>query len=114
TILVGNNIVNIAAASISATLATAIFGENTGLVISTVVMTILILIFGEILPKSLAKEHAESYSLAISNVLYLLIKLLAPVNFFFVKLKVLTSKFFSKSSQLPSVTEEEIKVILDI
>ncbi|MBN8209386.1 HlyC/CorC family transporter [Bacillus sp. NTK071] len=114
TILIGNNIVNIAAASISAAVATDLFGGNTGLVISTVVMTILILIFGEILPKSLAKEHAESYSLLIATVLYVLIKLLAPVNFFFVKLKELVSKFFAKSSTLPSVTEEELKVMLDI
>src|SRR5699024_3080255 len=81
TILVGNNIVNIAAASISGKLATEIFGGNIGVVISTVVMTILILIFGEILPKSLAREYAESYSLLISNVLYLLMQLLAPINF---------------------------------
>ncbi|WP_077622905.1 hemolysin family protein [Sediminibacillus massiliensis] len=114
TILVGNNIVNIAAASISAALATEMFGGNTGLVISTVAMTILILIFGEILPKSLAKEHADSYSLAISNVLFLLIQLLTPVNFFFIKLKSIVSKLFSKGNDMPSVTEEEIKVMLDI
>ncbi|TKD69214.1 hemolysin family protein [Pseudalkalibacillus hwajinpoensis] len=114
TILIGNNIVNIAAASISAAVATDLFGGNTGLVISTVVMTILILIFGEILPKSLAKEHAESYSLLIATVLYVLIKLLAPVNFFFVKLKDWVSRLFAKSSTLPSVTEEELKVMLDI
>ncbi|KMM37226.1 hemolysin family protein [Guptibacillus hwajinpoensis] len=114
TILIGNNIVNIAAASISAAVATDLFGGNTGLVVSTVVMTILILIFGEILPKSLAKEHAESYSLLIATVLYVLIKLLAPINFFFVKLKVWVSRLFAKSSTMPSVTEEELKVMLDI
>lgn len=114
TILVGNNIVNIAAASISAKLATDLFGGNTGLVISTFVMTILILIFGEVLPKSLAKENAENYSLMIAGVLLFLIKLLTPINFFFIKLKIVVSKLFSKNSELPSVTEEEIKVMLDI
>ncbi|QHA90830.1 hemolysin family protein [Bacillus sp. N1-1] len=114
TILIGNNIVNIAAASISAAVATDLFGGNAGLVISTVFMTILILIFGEILPKSLAKEHAESYSLMIATVLYVLIKLLAPLNFFFVKLKVWVSGLFAKNSTMPSVTEEELKVMLDI
>ncbi len=114
TILIGNNIVNIAAASISAAVATEIFGGNAGLVISTVFMTILVLIFGEILPKSLAKEHAESYSLMIATVLYVLIKLLAPLNFFFVKLKVWVSSLFAKNSSMPSVTEEELKVMLDI
>lgn len=114
TILVGNNIVNIAAASISAKLATEIFGGNIGVVISTVVMTILILIFGEILPKSLAREHAESYSLLISNVLYILMRLLAPINFLLLQLKLFVSKFLSKNNPLPSMTEDEIKVLLGI
>ncbi|WP_409251287.1 hemolysin family protein [Bacillus sp. SCS-153A] len=114
TILVGNNIVNIAAASISAKMATDLFGGNTGLVVSTFVMTLLILIFGEILPKSLAKENAESYALSISGILYLLIKILTPVNFFFIKLKELVSRVFSKNEAMPSVTEEELKVMLDI
>ncbi|MGD6804017.1 HlyC/CorC family transporter [Rossellomorea vietnamensis] len=114
TILIGNNIVNIAAASISAKLATDLFGGNAGLVISTFGMTILILIFGEILPKSLAKENAETYSLQISGILYLLIKVLTPVNFFFIKLKDWVSRVFSKNDYMPSVTEEELKVMLDI
>lgn len=115
TILVGgNNIVNIAAASIAATLAVDVFGGSLALVGSTVVMTILILIFGEILPKSLAKEHAESYSLLIANILYILIQTLTPVNFLFLQLKTAVSKLFIKRNQMPSVTEEEIKVMLDI
>ncbi|MBP1949315.1 CBS domain containing-hemolysin-like protein [Virgibacillus litoralis] len=115
TILVGNNMVNIAAASISAKLSNEIIGGNIGVVVSTVVMTILILIFGEILPKSLAKEHAESYSLAISHVLYILIKLLTPINYFFLKFKVFfVSRFISKKNNLPSVTEDEIRIILGI
>lgn len=115
TILVGNNIVNIAAASISAKVATDIFGPSTGLLISTFGMTILILIFGEILPKSIAKENAESYSLKISGILLMLIKILTPVNFLFSKLKASVSKVFSKDGEVtPSVTEEEIKVMVDI
>lgn len=115
TILVGNNIVNIAAASISAKAAVDIFGPSTGLVISTFGMTILILIFGEILPKSIAKENAESYSLKISGILLILIKILTPVNFLFSKLKSFVSRIFSKDGEAtPSVTEEEIKVMVDI
>ncbi|WP_323742074.1 DUF21 domain-containing protein [Salinibacillus xinjiangensis] len=97
TILVGNNIVNIAAASISTKIATDLVGGNSGVVISTVVMTILILTFGEILPKSLAKEHAETYSMSISIVMYMLIKLLEPINFLFLKLKEVMNKFMSKN-----------------
>ncbi|MGG6432626.1 hemolysin family protein [Anoxybacillus sp. D401a] len=114
TILVGNNIVNIAAASISAKVATDLFGGNTGLVISTVGMTILILIFGEVLPKSLAKEHAESFSLLISDVLYMLIQLFTPVTALLVMLKKLVSKFVGHQADTPSVTEEEIKVMVNL
>jgi putative hemolysin len=115
TILVGNNIVNIAAASISSKVAVDLFGASTGLIISTFGMTILILIFGEILPKSIAKENAETYSLKISGILLLLIKLLTPINFFFSKLKSFVSRMFSKDGEAqPSVTEEEIKVMVDI
>ncbi|XWN52841.1 hemolysin family protein [Anoxybacillus flavithermus] len=114
TILVGNNIVNIAAASISAKVATDLFGGNTGLVISTVGMTILILIFGEVLPKSLAKEHAESFSLLISDVLYMLIQLFTPVTALLVMLKKVVSKLVGQRTDVPSVTEEEIKVMVNL
>jgi putative hemolysin len=115
TILVGNNIVNIAAASISAKVATDLFGPSTGLIISTFVMTLLILIFGEILPKSIAKENAETYTLKISGILFFLIKVLTPVNFLFGQLKSLVSKTYSQNNEnMPSVTEEEIKVMVDI
>ncbi|KKK36329.1 hypothetical protein WQ57_19780 [Mesobacillus campisalis] len=115
TILIGNNIVNIAASSIAASVFTGLFGAGTGLVVSTLGMTILILIFGEILPKSIAKENAESYSLKISGILLLLMKLLTPFNFLFAKLKDVVSRTFSKNKEAsPSVTEEEIKVMVDI
>lgn len=114
TILVGNNIVNIAAASISAKVATDLFGGNTGLVISTVVMTILILIFGEILPKSFAKENAERFTLSISGILFILMKVLGPVTYLFVLLKTGLSKLIKSKDESPSVTEEEIKVMIDL
>jgi putative hemolysin len=115
TILIGNNVVNIAASSIAASVFTGLFGAGTGLVVSTLGMTILILIFGEILPKSIAKENAESYSLKISGILLLLMKLLTPFNFLFSKLKDGVSRTFSKNKEAsPSVTEEEIKVMVDI
>lgn len=114
TILVGNNIVNIAAASISAKVATDLFGGNTGLVISTVGMTILVLIFGEVLPKSLAKEHAESFSLLVSDVLYMLIQLFTPITALLVMLKQLVSKLFGNQTDVPSVTEEELKVMVNL
>jgi putative hemolysin len=114
TILVGNNIVNIAAASISAKVATDLFGGNTGLLISTVGMTILILIFGEVLPKSFAKENAETFSLLFSGILYTLIKLFMPINALLLLLKKMVSKLFGNKSDIPLVTEEEIKVMVDL
>ncbi|WP_062047276.1 hemolysin family protein [Bacillus sp. JCM 19034] len=114
TILIGNNLVNIAAATISAQVATALFGGNTGLLISTIVMTILILIFGEVLPKSLAKENAESLALKISALLLLLMKLFSPLTLLLVKLKQVMTKLVSKSEVIPSVTEEELKEMFTI
>ncbi|KHF41725.1 hypothetical protein LQ50_03245 [Halalkalibacter okhensis] len=114
TILIGNNLVNIAAATISAQVATQLFGGNTGLLISTIVMTVLILIFGEVLPKSLAKENAESFALKISTVLIFLMKIFTPLTWLLVQLKQVVTKFVAKSEGSPSVTEEELKEMFSI
>ncbi|MBP3952880.1 hemolysin family protein [Bacillus suaedae] len=114
TILIGNNLVNIAAATISAQLATELLGGSTGPLISTIVMTIVILIFGEVLPKSLAKENAESLALGVSAILLLLMKLFTPFTWLLVKLKNSLTKFVKRSEQSPSVTEEELKEMFTI
>ncbi|RKL65668.1 hypothetical protein CR203_19505 [Salipaludibacillus neizhouensis] len=114
TILVGNNLVNIAAATISAQVATRIFGPNLGVFISTFVVTILVLIFGEILPKSLAKEYAETFSSKISGILLLLIKILHPVNWIFLQIKKGVSLLIEKNEESPSNTEEELKMMVQI
>ena len=67
TILIGNNVVNLASASISTVLCTTLMGAN-GAVVATGVTTVLVLIFGEILPKSLAKERPEKFSLMFAPV----------------------------------------------
>jgi CBS domain containing-hemolysin-like protein len=113
TILVGNNIVNIAAASISTKVATDMFGVQ-GLLYSTILMTFIILIFGEILPKSIAKDKAEDFALATSGLLSTLIKLFIPITFFFIKLKSFVSKYTKDDNKMPSITEEEIKVMVEI
>ena len=114
TILIGNNLVNIAAASISASIATNLFGSGTGLLISTFVMTILILIFGEVLPKSFAKENAETHALRISAILVLLMKLFSPITWLLVKLKKFVSSFMKKKDYPPSITEQELKEMVSI
>ncbi|WP_449539275.1 hemolysin family protein [Ferdinandcohnia sp. Marseille-Q9671] len=114
TILVGNNIVNIAAASIASKVASDLVGGNTGLVISTFVMTLLILIFGEVLPKSFAKENAESFTLRVSGILFILMKILTPITYLFGLLKSLAAKIIKSDNDSPSFTEEEIKVMVDL
>jgi len=114
TVLVANNIVNIAAVSLSVKMSIDVFGGNTGLFISMVGMTILIIIFGEILPKSIAKEKAEFLSLKYSNIVYILVKLLAPITVLFALLKKQFSKLLNRGATAPAVTEEEIKVMIDL
>ncbi|MBP3951385.1 hemolysin family protein [Bacillus suaedae] len=114
TILIGNNLVNIAAATISGNIAANIFGGNTGLVISTVIMTILVLIFGEVLPKSFAKENAEMLALSISGILIFLMKLFKPLTWMLVQLKVLLSKIVQSKEAIPSITEQELKEMINI
>jgi len=109
TILIGNNIVNIASASLGTVIATILFGAN-GAWISTIAMTILVLIFGEILPKSFAKENAENFALKVAGVLHFLMKLFSPLVWFFISLRKLVAG--KKEKEQPSVTEEELKVIM--
>ncbi len=112
TILIGNNIVNIGSASLGTVLFTRLFGEKMGPGISTAVMTIVVLIFGEILPKSFAKENADSMSLKISGILDFFIKLFTPLSAFFMLLQNVMAKFYNKGDS-PSVTEDELKVIIN-
>jgi putative hemolysin len=114
TVLVANNIVNIAAVSISTKAAIDIFSGNIGLFLSMVGMIILILIFGEILPKSFAKANAESLSLKYAGIVYVLVKLLAPITVLFALLKRKFTGLFTGGITVPAVTEEEIKVMIDL
>ena len=116
TILVGNNIVNIALTSI----ATVWFVEaivhptvkNFSAAIATAVITVIVLIFGEISPKSLAKEHAEGFSMAVAPVLKFLVIILTPINAIFMLWKKLLSKIF-KAKTIDTVTEGEVLTLID-
>jgi len=116
TLLVGNNLANIALASVSVILFTGIFGQlnNADTVITlmnTGVMTILILIFGEILPKSIAKSNAEKICLGESKLIYLLIKIMTPITYPFLLLnRMVTSKI--DSDNRISVTESDLETII--
>ena len=113
TILVGNNVVNILASS----LATVLFVQNlgfgdAGVSLSTAVMTIVILIFGEISPKSIAKETPEKFAMAVAGVIGFIQTLLTPINFLFSLWKKLLSMMFKVEND-DSMTQEELLTIVE-
>ena len=108
TILIGNNLVNIACTSIAALVFTGFFGEKWGATISTVVMTVAVLIFGEVTPKSIAKEKAEKYAVLIAPIVKFFIVIFTPLNLFFRVWSKLISKIFGLN-KVNTVTEEELK-----
>ncbi|MGN0498544.1 MAG: HlyC/CorC family transporter [Acutalibacteraceae bacterium] len=112
TILIGNNIVNIGCSSIATVLCMNLFGDA-GAAISTGALTLIILTFGEIIPKCLAKEHAESIAMATAKILRILMTVLKPVVFCFMKLKQAALALVNKGDKTPSVTEDELKYIID-
>ena len=112
TILIGNNIVNIAAASIGTILFTQMLGQERGATVSTIVLTIVVLIFGEVTPKSLAKESPERFAMFATPLLGVLRTVLTPLNFLFTQWKRLLSKVFRKSAD-GGITEEELVTLVD-
>lgn len=115
TILIGKNVVNVAAVAI----ATKVFidrvsNQDFALAFSIIVMTLLILIFGEVIPKSYAKAKVESFTLFASSILFFIMKLLSPLTYLFSLIKILVSKFNKSKDISPSVTEEEIRELVDL
>ncbi len=113
TVLVGNNLVNIGAASISAVIAIGLMGES-GAAVSTVIMTIIILIFGEISPKTIAKKHCDKFTLIVAYPLRFLMFILKPLIFVIGQIVKLVSKLWDNGAEKePSVTEEELVSIIE-
>ena len=111
TVLVGNNIVNLSLSSLATVVATQIFG-NAGAAIATGIITILVLTFGEVMPKSMAKDNAESLAIAVARPMRLMIILLTPVSWIFRQLKEITSRR-GKDGRQPSMTEQELKYMVE-
>ena len=88
TILIGNNVVNILSASLATIIFTKYYGDL-GVSLSSIIMTIIVLIFGEISPKSIAKESPEKFAMFATPFLKILMLILGPLNYFFVLLKKL-------------------------
>ena len=114
TILIGNNIVNIASTSIATLFFTGLLGDNSdlGATVSTVVMTVVVLIFGEITPKTIAKEKAETFAVTVAPAVKFFVFLFYPLNMLFRGWKLLLNKMF-RLEKNNAVTEEELKTYVD-
>lgn len=114
-ILIGNNIVNISVSSFTTILVTDLFG-NYAVSIATAILTVLVLIFGEITPKTLATISNEKLALRFASVIYWLMYILTPVIFLINKLSSLVMKLFriDKSEKKSTYTENELKTIVNV
>lgn len=114
TVLIGNNIVNIACTSLATLFFTGLLGDNSdlGATVSTVVMTVVVLIFGEVTPKTYAKEKAEKVVVAIAPIVKFFIIIFTPLNVFFRAWKRLMNRVFH-TGKADTVTEEELKTYVD-
>ena len=111
-ILIGNNLVNIASTSIATLVFTGLLGSSRGTTVSTIVMTVIVLIFGEVTPKQIAKEKAEIYAVLIAPIIKFFIIIFSPLNLFFKGWKLLLNKLFNLG-KVSTVTEEELKTYVN-
>lgn len=116
-ILIGNNVVNIGASSIATSLAVKLFGgSDKAVAVSTFVMTILVLIFGEITPKSIAKQKSEQVSLKVAKPINLIVVVFKPFVAIFTSISSLFIKLLGgdpKASE-PFITQEELKTMVGV
>ncbi len=115
TILVGNNLVNIAASAIATSLAINYFGSG-GVGISTAIITVLVLVFGEITPKSLAASNSEAVALKVARPLNLLVKIFTPITTIFMAITDLIIKGLggNPDEDKPFVTEEDLRTMVEV
>ena len=115
TILIGNNIVNMSVSALMTTLTIQLFG-NAYVGIATGILTLLILIFGEITPKNLATIHAEKLALSYSRIIYFLIVLLTPAAFIITKITsgVLALLHIDPNTRVNVMTEHELRTLVNV
>lgn len=114
-ILIGNNIVNIAASALATSIAIDIWQQK-GILISTIGMTLLVLIFGEVTPKSLAAQNSEKTALKVAKPIYLITIVLAPFIYVITSITNVLIKLLggSISKTQPLITEDELKTIVNV
>ncbi len=110
TILIGNNIVNIATTAIATVMFVAWFPQN-GAAISTAVITVVVLIFGEVSPKSIAKEKPDGFVMAVAPFIRMLTVIFTPLNFFFRAWKKMLAKIFKLGGDTAMTDEELITIV---
>lgn len=115
TILVGNNIVNLSASSLATTWTTRVFG-NAFVGVATGILTLLVLLFGEITPKTMATFYAEKMALSYAPVIYFLMRILTPVIFLINKLSngILFLLRMDPKGKQSTMTEQELRTIVDV
>lgn len=110
-LLIGNNLVNILATSLATILFTAYMGEG-GITLSTVVMTLLVLVFGEVTPKTIAKERPEEFAIFSSRAIKVCLVLFFPLCRLFGLWKKLLGRLFHFNRRRPSMTGEEFSLMV--
>ena len=110
-ILIGNNIVNIALSSLATVFFIGLIGGN-GATLSTVVVTVVVLIFGEITPKSVAKDYPEGFAKFSAPILRGLIFLLTPINYLFSRWRAMIGKIL-KTEANTAMSQEELLMLVD-
>ncbi|MBR0127609.1 MAG: HlyC/CorC family transporter [Firmicutes bacterium] len=111
TILVGNNIVNITMTAIATVMFVSLYKEY-GATVATIVITLVVLVFGEITPKNIAKEKAESFSMWSAPIISFFMTILTPINFIFTKWKHLIAKIFHLDEE-DKITDDEILTLVE-
>ncbi|HHV59147.1 MAG TPA: HlyC/CorC family transporter [Clostridiaceae bacterium] len=111
TLLISNNITHIGFGSLAALIAARLWGVQ-AVKYTTLITAVFIFLFSEMIPKSYAKAHSEKYALAVAGSLQGLMKILAPVSFFFSRIGSFISRFFPESKE-PAITEEELYDIIE-
>lgn len=109
TILIGNNLVNIAGTSLATLVFSILLGAETGALASTVVMTLALLIFGEITPKSLAKRQPEKVCMAVCSIIRIFEVIFSPLSFIFTRF----TGVINRNETEPQMTEDELEFVLE-
>lgn len=113
TILIGNNIVNVASSTICTMLFTILVGDAMGVILATVFMITVLLTFGEITPKTMAKRNSERYAIKFATSIQIISAILAPLVWVFLKLTNAISRTSKNGHDNLTLTEDELYVMID-